>query len=123
VSGFSAPTCCCLPDLPPVRRGGDAEQAITEMAMLPSALTATRVLLGWEQADMHTAFGLPRQRPFRGRCDGGDPAGDHWLWRHPFDLDTGRRAAAEGAVAVPRWGQPERVFPPDAMKERGLRSS
>jgi hypothetical protein len=93
----------------PFYHGGDAEQAIAILGLLPSALGASRLVLSWEHADLCAALELPAADTV--------PSGvmvidatpySHLLRWHPMTFREGPpTAAGDRATAIPTWGEPD----------------
>lgn len=86
----------------PFRRGGDAAAAVAALGRLPSAATATRLVVVWEYGDLCTALDLPDER------EGGFPRGlvvldadlsEHVVRWHPFTLHMDSSGRPK-----PTWG-------------------
>jgi len=90
----------------PFYRGADAVQAIARLGTLPAALYATRLVFGWEHADLMTALEMP-----------GDPFPTalvtveatftgHTLSWYPLDITWGPRGSVGVPTVRPTWGVP-----------------
>ncbi len=92
----------------PFYRGADAVSAIATLGLLPSVLKATRLLVLWEERDLHIALEMPQEHPAIGmvildaRFDG------HTLHWHPISAsaDTANRPEPPGVLV--EWGTPAR---------------
>jgi hypothetical protein len=91
----------------PFYRGADAEAAIADLALVPSVLAPTRLVVTWKDADLGAALGVPGVHPNAVVVLEASLDGDHTMVRYPFDLDSGPAVAP--AVAQPRWGVAERL--------------
>lgn len=86
----------------PFRRGADAGSVVAALGLLPSVVTATRLVVVWEYSDLCAALDLPGWR------DGRYPLGlvvldadlsEHVVRWHPFTLCT--NASSDRTVPLP----------------------
>jgi len=95
----------------PFHRGEDAATAITELGVLPSVLSVTRLVVGYEAQDLNVAVEASTDPD---RCglvvlDAALTGGHELLWC-PLRVRDGE--AGEDAVLVAAWGEPVRLREP-----------
>jgi hypothetical protein len=83
-------------------RGADAASAIAGLGRLPSALTATRLFVVWEDHDLRTALEMPIERPAQGLCVVDVRLDGHTMLWLPFNV------VQRGSEIVVAWGSPAR---------------
>ena len=86
-------------------RGADAAAAIRELGVLPSVLSATRLVVGWEAQDMNAALEAPVDPDGTALVllDAHVSGAQQALWC-PLRCRPGE--PAEGALVVAQWGPP-----------------
>ncbi len=89
----------------PYREGVDAVQAITRLGDVAAAARATRVVVAWEHADLHTSVHGGGDFPNGMAVVVASLAGGHTLHWHPVVLDVGSDEHGLPSI-VPRWGEP-----------------
>lgn len=94
----------------PFYQGQDAHQAIVDLALITSFTSASRVILAWEQADLHVALGLSGPPPPTGLVVlDADRDGEHLIDWHPAELmRTGTRPDGLPVVTA-AWGPVRRI--------------
>jgi len=88
----------------PFNRGDDAAEAIAGLGTLPAALAATRVLVVWENRDVHTALQLPGSMPPLAVVAAEAGQFQHMVYWHPFSIKEIRPPSQDGLRGiVPEW--------------------
>jgi hypothetical protein len=101
----------------PYRDGADAVRAITRLGDAAAAARATRVVVAWEHADLHTSVHGGGDYPNAMAVVVASLADEHMLHWHPVVLDVGSDEHGLPSI-VPRWGVPvtiERATLPPAI--------